>query len=206
MSTGMKVKESDNISGVKIIIPEIHYDYRGEYVETYNKTAIDHFTNNINFVVDDISVSRYGTIRGLHGDNGKTIKLIQCMYGEIMQFAIDLRKESPTFLQYEVFHINDRNRYQILIPAGCGNGHIALSDKVIFHYKQSEYYGGQGSQFNYSFLDFAKRFNVRLPFNPRDGIMSSRDTSESMSLEETLRWLYPEGLSESEYVKLKGVS
>lgn len=195
----MKAKQSI-LEGVKIIIPEIHYDFRGEYVETYNKTSHDYFTDGLEFVVDDISVSRYGTIRGLHGDH-KTWKLISCMHGEIMQFVIDLRRESPTFLRYQIFYVNDRNRHQILIPPRCGNGHIALSEKIIFHYKQSEYYGGQGSQFNYSFVDFVERYQVRLPFSPRTGMMSSRDTFESMSLGETLSWLYPEGLSDSEYEK-----
>jgi dTDP-4-dehydrorhamnose 3,5-epimerase len=186
----MKFNESKMIKGLVIIQPEIFHDYRGEFIETYNQTAYDHLIKPAKFIIDDISVSRQKTMRGLHGDN-KTIKLIQCLYGDILQVVIDLRIGSPTFLQYQTFAINEKNRTQLLIPAGCGNGHIVLSEKAIFSYKQTEYYGGEGSQFQYEWSQFILDFPIRLPFHPRDAILSERDAN-GMTLFETLDWLNPD--------------
>ena len=164
----MKV-EDGKIKGVKIITPESFHDFRGEYVETYNEKYYEAVLN-IHFVEDDISVSRYGVMRGLHGDD-KTWKLIQCLYGAFYFVVVDMREDSSTYLQSETFTINDKNRKQILVPAGCGNGHICLTDMCIFSYKQSEYYNGANKQFTVKWND--KRFNLHLPIpNP---ILSERD-------------------------------
>lgn len=164
----MKVEEG-KIHGLKIITPESFHDFRGEYVETYNEKYYEAILN-IHFVEDDISISRYGVMRGLHGDD-KTWKLIQCLYGAIYFVVVDMRENSPTYLQSETFTIDDKNRKQILVPAGCGNGHICLTDTCIFSYKQSEYYSGSNKQFTVKWND--KRFNLHLPIpNP---ILSERD-------------------------------
>jgi dTDP-4-dehydrorhamnose 3,5-epimerase len=196
LENDMHFENSKVIDGLVVIHPDVNYDFRGEFVETYNNTFYDHITGNVKFVIDDISVSRHKTMRGIHGDT-KTIKLIQCLHGEIMQVVVDFRTDSPTFMAHEIFSINDKNRTQILIPAGCGNGHVVLSDKVIFHYKQSEYYGGVGSQFQYRWTRFVEDFNVILPFNPnRDAILSARD-HQGMDLFETVSWLRPDLEDES---------
>lgn len=186
----MKFNNSKIIDGLLTIQPEVFHDFRGEFFETYNLIAYDYATKGIKFVVDDISVSRYMTMRGLHGDT-KTAKLVQCLHGEILQVVVDLRIGSPTFLNFQTLAINDKNRLQVFVPAGCGNGHIVLSEKAIFSYKQSECYGGEGSQFQYQWSQFIKDFNVRLPFNPKNAIMSERDAN-GMTIFETLDWLNPD--------------
>ena len=141
----MKYKISKKLEGVVIIQPDIFYDYRGEYVETWNVEnykIFDHIVNNskkIEFKQDDISTSVKHTLRGLHGDN-KTWKLVSCVYGSLLQVVVDMRESSDTYLEYDMFSINDKNRNQILIPPGCVNGHLCLSNECIFHYKLTEEY------------------------------------------------------------------
>ncbi len=145
----MKIIESKKVLDLKLIQPDVFYDFRGEYVETFNKKMynfVDRHGNKVEFVEDDISMSNHGVLRGLHGDE-KTWKLIQCLYGQIYVVVVDMRKDSPTYLNYETFAVNEKNRHQVLIPAGCANGHLCLSDRCIFSYKQSEYYSGMSNQF-----------------------------------------------------------
>ncbi len=140
--------ESTKIPGLKLIQPEFSHDFRGEYVETYSREKYAFSDLNetpIEFVEDDISVSVRNTLRGLHGDF-KTWKLIQCLEGSFYIAIADMRKELPSYLNSEQFTLNEKNRLQILVPAGCANGHVVMSDRCIFSYKQSQYYSGAENQ------------------------------------------------------------
>jgi len=172
----MNYKFSKKLKDVVIIQPEIHHDYRGEYVETWNSenyAVFNHLVNNskqIFFKQDDISTSVKHTLRGLHGDN-KTWKLVQCLYGSLLQVVVDMRESSDTYLEYDMFSINDKNRNQILVPPGFANGHLVMSDFGIFSYKQSTLYGGAKEQFTVKWND--PKLNIPWPIdNP---ILSSRD-------------------------------
>lgn len=128
-----------NLEKVLLIKPSIFEDHRGTYVETYN---IENYQKNgidIEFVRDDISTSSKDVLRGVHYDD-KTWKLIQCMYGEIFFVVVDMRKDSPDYLKWQSFILSSKNRNQVLVPPNFGNGHLALSESCIFHYKMSEYY------------------------------------------------------------------
>jgi len=164
----MKI-ENCKISGLKLITPEVFYDFRGEYVETYNEKIYENVFG-VHFVQDDISTSTYRTMRGLHGDKN-TWKLVQCLCGSIYVVVVDMRENLPTYLQHESFAINDKNRRQLLVPPGCANGHACLSDVCLFSYKQSTYYEGAETQFTIKWND--ERFKIRLPF--KDPVLSERD-------------------------------
>ncbi len=169
----MKIIDSEKILGLKIISPDTNYDYRGEYIETFNDKIYqfnDSNGNSVKFVRDDISVSRKNTLRGLHGDN-QTWKLIQCLWGEIYIAIADLRQDSKTYMQYETFSVNDKNRIQILIPAGCVNGHLCLSEKCIFSYKQSAHYEGQEKEISIRWNDP----KLQIPWPINEPILSVRD-------------------------------
>ena len=98
-------------------------------------------------------------------------KLISCLYGRFYLVVVDCKKDSKQFLQWESFELSDLNREQVLIPPGFGNGHLVLSDRAIFHYKQSTYYE-RASQFTYLWDDPA--INISWPTsNP---ILSVRDS------------------------------
>lgn len=167
----MKYEFSKKLPEVAIIQPDIFYDYRGEYVETWNIENFKVFNKgNIEFKQDDISTSVRHTLRGLHGDN-ETWKLVQCLYGSMLQVVVDMRKDSETYLEYDMFPINDKNRNQILVPPGFANGHLVMSEFGIFSYKQSTLYKGAGAQFTVRWDD--PKLNIPWPIeNP---ILSSRD-------------------------------
>jgi len=167
----MKYEFSKKLPEVAIIQPDIFYDYRGEYVETWNVENFKAFNKgNIEFKQDDISTSVKHTLRGLHGDN-ETWKLVQCLYGSMLQVVVDMRKDSKTYLEYDMFPINDKNRNQILVPPGFANGHLVMSEFGIFSYKQSTLYKGAGAQFTVRWDD--PKLNIPWPIeNP---ILSSRD-------------------------------
>ena len=171
----MENEISQRIKDLRIIKLASFHDFRGEYLETFSAEKYkfhDWKGNPVIFVEDDISVSHKGVLRGLHGDD-KTWKLIQCLWGEIFVAVVDMRKDSPTFLRTETFSVSDQNRIQLLIPAGCVNGHLCLSEKCIFSYKQSQYYSGSENQFTVRWDD--PKLNLKWPVeNP---ILSARDSS-----------------------------
>jgi len=161
---------------VAIITPNIFYDYRGEYVETWNVENYKIFNKgNIVFKQDDISTSTKYTLRGLHGDF-KTWKLVQCIYGSLLQAIVDMRPDSKTYLKYELFPITDKNRTQILIPPGFENGHLVMSEYGVFSYKQSTLYTGTDNQFTVRWDD--PKLNIPWPItNP---ILSLRDKNAKL--------------------------
>lgn len=155
-----------SISDCIKIKPYIHYDYRGEYIETWNLTAFSTILSD-KFKQDDISTSKKNVLRGLHGD-WETYKLVQCLQGEIMLVVVDCRNDHG---KHETFILNDKNRHQILIPPGCANGHLVLSDSCIFSYKQTTLYQGADKQFTLKWND--SFLNINWP--TESPILSLRD-------------------------------
>jgi dTDP-4-dehydrorhamnose 3,5-epimerase len=172
----MKYKFNTTFPEVAIIQPNIFYDFRGEYIETWNIENYKIFNNkNIEFKQDDVSTSHKYTLRGLHGDF-ETWKLVQCVYGSLLQVIVDMRSDSKTYLQYDMFSITDKNRNQILIPPGFANGHLVMSDFGIFSYKQSTLYQGANAQFTVRWDD--PKINIPWPItNP---ILSLRDKNAKL--------------------------
>jgi dTDP-4-dehydrorhamnose 3,5-epimerase len=171
----MKITESSKIPGLRLITPDVFHDFRGEFVETYSAKTHrfqDLTGQAIEFVEDDISVSRQHVLRGLHGDTN-TWKLIHCLSGALYYVVADVRPSSPAYLQWESFALNDQNRQQVLVPAGCANGHLVLSDKCIFSYKQSQHYSGMQDQFTVRWND--PKLNIFWPV--RQPLLSQRDHS-----------------------------
>ena len=169
--TIMKYLFSEKL-GLAVIEPSIFYDFRGEYVETWNKQNYEVFAElmDVEFVQDDISTSVKHTLRGLHGDF-ETHKLISCVYGSLFVAVVDMRPDHPTYLTWETFSLNDRNRKQVLVPPGFANGHLVMSESAIFSYKQSTYYQGAHRQFTVKWND--PKVGIEWPIdNP---ILSSRD-------------------------------
>ena len=127
-----------NIEDGRVIDLDYFEDHRGVYVEIYNAELYD-AQNLPRFVQDDYSISRRHVLRGLHGDQD-TWKLITCPIGEIYFVVLDLREKSPSFGTWQSFVISEHNHRQILVPPGCANGHLVMSERAMFHYKQSTYY------------------------------------------------------------------
>jgi len=136
--------EKTALDGVLLITPPTLFeDWRGEYVETYNEQLYREHGIEVPFVQDDISVSDRHVLRGLHGD-ANTWKLISCLYGKFYLVVVNNDADSPQYRKWTSFVLSDVNRKQVLIPPKFGNGHLVLSDKAIFHYKQNTYYDRAG--------------------------------------------------------------
>ena len=158
-----------NQKGVLLIKLDIFEDFRGEYVETYNEELYRKKVVNIKFIQDDISVSTKNVLRGIHGDS-ETWKLISCLYGKFYLVVVNCDVNSEKFGKWESFVLSDVNRLQVLVPPKYGNAHLILSDKAIFHYKQSTYYNPE-KQFTYKWNE--PKFNIWWPIN--NPILSQRD-------------------------------
>jgi len=164
----MEIFES-KLEKVLLIKLDIFEDHRGEYVETYNEELYRKNGINIKFVQDDISVSTKNVLRGIHGDS-ETWKLISCLYGKFYLIVVNCDVNSENFGKWESFVLSDVNRLQVLIPPKYGNAHLILSNKAIFHYKQSTYYNPE-KQFTYKWNE--PKFNIWWPI--KNPILSQRD-------------------------------
>jgi dTDP-4-dehydrorhamnose 3,5-epimerase len=144
--------EETGLKGVLAITPPTNFeDFRGSYVEIYNQELFQAAGITQRFIQDDISTSRQGVLRGIHGD-GKTWKLISCLYGSFYLVVVNNDPDSEEFKKSISLTISDRNRLQILVPPNFGNGHLVLSEIAIFHYKQTTNYD-RSSQFTIKWND-----------------------------------------------------
>jgi dTDP-4-dehydrorhamnose 3,5-epimerase len=157
------------LDGLLLIKPEIFEDHRGEYAELYNQEMYTKAGIKAKFVQDDISVSYKDVLRGIHGDK-KTHKLISCLLGRFYLVIVNCDPASPQFRKWESFTLTEKNKHQVLVSPKFGVAHLALTDKIIFHYKQSTYYD-PSAQFTYQWND--PKFNIWWPI--KNPILSKRD-------------------------------
>jgi dTDP-4-dehydrorhamnose 3,5-epimerase len=131
------------ISDLFILEPKVFGDHRGYFFESYNKITLDNLLGKrSDFVQDNESKSYYGVVRGLHYQLApfSQTKLIRVLQGKVYDIAVDLRKESPTFLYWVGVELSAENKKQLLIPKGFAHGFSVLSESAIFAYKCDEYY------------------------------------------------------------------
>ena len=162
--------DQTKLENVLKITPSVFKDFRGKYIETYNKEFLIKNKIKLNFVQDDISVSKKNVLRGIHGDK-KTWKLVSCLFGKFYLIVVNNDKNSKNFRRWQSFVLSSENRTQILIPPYHGNGHLVLSNNAIFHYKQTTYYDPK-SQFTIKWND--NNFKFLWPI--KKPILSKRDS------------------------------
>ena len=138
----MKIEQT-MLCGVVIVEPTIYGDHRGWFIESWSKQNMDKLNLSHDFVQDNHSYSsKKGIIRGLHlqvGD-GAQAKLVRCTRGSILDVAVDLRKDSPTFKKWISVILSSENKKQLLIPRGFAHGFLTLTDEVEVQYKTDQYY------------------------------------------------------------------
>jgi dTDP-4-dehydrorhamnose 3,5-epimerase len=162
--------EVTDLDGVIKIQPSTNFeDFRGTYVEIFNRELFRGAGIDLDFIQDDISISSKGVLRGIHGDS-KTWKLISCLSGKFYLVVVDARPDSKQFGKWTSFTLSSTNRTQVLVPPGFGNGHLVLSDEAIFHYKQTTEYD-RSSQFTILWND--PQFGIWWPTS--SPILSKRD-------------------------------
>jgi dTDP-4-dehydrorhamnose 3,5-epimerase len=158
------------LDGVLLITPPTrHEDFRGTYIELYNRELYQKAGISIDFVEDDVSTSSRHVLRGIHGDD-RTWKLVSCLHGTFYLAVVNFDETSAQYRRWQGFTLSERNNLQLLIPPKFGNGHVAMTDKVIFHYKQSAKYD-RGRQFTLRWDDPA----IGIWWPVRDPILSKRD-------------------------------
>lgn len=157
------------LPNVLVVQPEAFRDARGENFELYNAERYKRGGVNIDFVQDNVSVSKKNVLRGIHGDK-KTYKLVTCLHGEIYFVVVNCDERSKQFGAWESFRLSGKNRLQVLVPPKFGNAHLVVSDTAVFYYKWSEYFKPYG-QFSYRWDD--PRFNIKWPI--KKPILSVRD-------------------------------
>lgn len=129
------------IKDVYIIEPKVFGDNRGYFMETYNKEQFEEAGLTMTFVQDNESKSSKGVLRGLHFQTQHTQgKLVRVTEGKVFDVAVDLRKGSPTYGQWEGVILSDENKRQFYIPEGFAHGFLVLSDKAVFNYKCTDFY------------------------------------------------------------------
>ena len=130
------------IEGLLVIEPMVFKDARGYFVETYNEKRYREAGIDAQFVQDNQSYSSYGVVRGLHFQRPpySQAKLVCCTVGRVLDVAVDLRKDSPTFGQWYSVELSEENKRQFFIPRGFAHGFSVLSDQAIFTYKCDNLY------------------------------------------------------------------
>ena len=126
-----------------VIEPKVYYDERGFFLESFNNNAFLTHGLDYTFIQDNHSLSsKKGTIRGIHYQIAPyaQAKLVRCIRGEIIDYAIDLRRDSKTFLEYFQIKLNPINQKQLMIPKGFGHAFITLEDNTEVIYKVDNYY------------------------------------------------------------------
>ena len=163
------------ISGLFILEPKVFMDDRGYFFESDNKTILDSLLGKeYTFVQDNESKSSYGVIRGLHYQLApfSQAKLVRVLQGKVYDVAVDLRKNSPTFLDWVGVELSAENKRQFLIPKGFAHGFSVLSETAIFQYKCDEYYHPEaeaGIIYNDSSLNIDWKIEAeKVKFSPKD--------------------------------------
>ncbi|WP_299670583.1 dTDP-4-dehydrorhamnose 3,5-epimerase [uncultured Polaribacter sp.] len=138
----MKVTETF-LKGCFIIEPIVFGDHRGNFFEVFNQKIFEEKIGlKIDFVQDNQSISQRGVLRGLHLQKGKyaQAKLVRVIKGSVLDIAVDVRKDSPTFGKHFSIVLTEENNQQLFVPRGFLHGFATLEDHTIFSYKCDNYY------------------------------------------------------------------
>lgn len=131
------------LKGCFLIDPKIITDERGYFMESFNeKTFQEGIQQSVRFVQDNQSYSTKGVLRGLHYqvEDHAQAKLVRVLHGEVLDVAVDIRPDSPTFGQYEAVLLSAENQRQFFIPRGFAHGFLVLSETATFFYKCDNFY------------------------------------------------------------------
>lgn len=131
-----------SIPDLLIIQPKVFEDARGYFYESYSKSLFEIHGIHEDFVQDNQSLSQAGVLRGLHFQNPPYAqgKLVRVIKGAILDVAVDIRKNSPTYGNHFLIELNEKNKTMLWIPTGFAHGFVTLEDDTIFSYKCTNYY------------------------------------------------------------------
>ena len=166
------------IPDVVVIEPTVHGDSRGYFVETFRQDKLEEFLGyKINFCQDNGSKSSKGVLRGLHYQlppHAQT-KLVRVIQGRVLDVAVDIRRNSPTFGKYVAVLLSAENKKQLLVPRGFAHGFVVLEDDTVFAYKVDNYYSPQCDR-GIAFDD--ENLNIDWILNHDELNLSAKDTKQ----------------------------
>lgn len=171
----MKTTET-KLKGCFIIEPQVFNDDRGYFYETFNQQKFEKLIGqSIDFVQDNESFSSKGVLRGLHYQKGTfaQAKLVRVTQGTILDVAVDLRKNSPTFGEHIAVEISSENKKQLFVPRGFAHGFVVLSETARFLYKCDNFYNKE-SERGIIYNDKTLDIDWKIPQN--ELIISEKDT------------------------------
>ena len=174
----MEVIET-GIEGVMILGPRIFKDARGYFFESFSSREFQEKVCQTTFVQDNESFSSYGVVRGLHFQKPPftQAKLVRVIKGAVLDVAVDLRKNSPTYGKHVAIELTGENHRQLFIPRGFAHGFAVLSDEVLFQYKCDNYYAPQ-SEGGILWNDPSLQIDWRIPTDKV--ILSEKDTKHPL--------------------------
>lgn len=163
------------IPDVVIIEPTLYKDSRGYFFESFSQKEFDKKVRPVKFVQDNESHSTYGVLRGLHFQKGEHAqsKLVRCVSGSVLDVAVDIRKDSPTFGQYVSVELTQDNKYQLFVPRGFAHGFVVLSKFATFQYKCDNYYHPESEG---AIIWNDPTINIDWEIYDRNIILSDKDT------------------------------
>ena len=132
-----------NLHGCYLIEPKVINDERGYFMESFNQKIFQTgVQQEVQFVQDNQSFSTQGVMRGLHYQCGEhsQAKLVRVLSGEVLDVAVDIRPESPSYGQHFSVVLSEENCKQLFVPRGFAHGFLVLSESAIFFYKCDNYY------------------------------------------------------------------
>ena len=173
------------IDGVWIIQPRVFNDARGYFFEAWKKEEFEEHIGKVCFVQDNESKSSYGVLRGLHYQKGEfsQAKLVRVIKGCVLDVAVDIRKNSPTFGKHVMVELSDDNKRQFFIPQGFAHGFLVMSDEAIFTYKVDNAYAPQAeASIRFDDPDIA----INWPIDSKDVLTSAKDMEAKLLKEADL--------------------
>jgi dTDP-4-dehydrorhamnose 3,5-epimerase len=172
----MKILQNLQISGLKLLQPNIFQDDRGYFFESYNYDTFINLGIEDIFVQDNQSFSKKNVIRGLHFQVPPfaQAKLVRVIKGAVLDIAVDLRKNSPTYGQHFSVELTEENQQLFYIPVGFAHGFVALEEDTIFAYKCSNIYHKDSER---SIIYNDKDLNIN--WNIKNPIITNKDLQGS---------------------------
>lgn len=160
------------IPGLLIVEPKVFVDSRGYFFESYNKEVFQLAGITDEFIQDNQSLSQKNVLRGLHFQNPPfaQAKLVRVIKGAVLDIAVDIRKNSPTYGKYVALELNEQNKTMLYIPVGFAHGFLTLKDDTIFSYKCNKIYNKESEG---SILWCDKTLNIQ--WNCKNPIISAKD-------------------------------
>ena len=168
-----------SIEGVVIIEPRVFRDARGYFFESFSQREFEEKVGKIQFVQDNESMSSYGVMRGLHFQRPPFTqsKLVRVIKGAVLDVAVDIRKNSPTYGKHVAVELTEDNHRQFFVPRGFAHGFAVLSDEAIFQYKCDNFYAPQADG-GISILDGDLGIDWHIPMDK--AILSEKDTKHPL--------------------------